>query len=176
MRFQLMNDLAYGAKGLQYFTYAHDSAMVRPDGSTTETWETARRINADVHALAPALSPLRNIGAFRTGPLWSGTQHLHLSHLSPLVACEGDPATIGFFQDAEDRLHLFVANGSPVDWARITLKVDAAAPDDKLYVYDLHARDFRELWPPDPRNQLVTLAPGEGRLFRVGGGGMGVNF
>ena len=181
MRFQLMNDLAYGAKGLQYFTYAHDNAMVRPDASTTETWELARRINHDVHALATALQPLRNVGVFRTGPLWSGTQHLHRSHLSPLVECEGDPVTIGFFTDAEDTLYLMVANGDPCEWARITLKVEspeAGAPEagDKLYVYDLNTRAFRELWPPDPRNQLVTFAPGEGRLFKVGGAGLGVNF
>jgi hypothetical protein len=176
MRFQLMNDLAYGAKGLQYFTYAHDSAMVRPDGSTTETWEIARRINRDIHALAPALKGLRNIGTFRTGPLWSGTQHLHRSHLAPQVQCEGDPVTLGFFQDAEDLLYLFVANGSPVDWARVALNVDVPAPDGKLRVFDLAAGEFRELWPPDPRNQMVTLAPGEGRLFKAGGGGLAVNF
>jgi len=176
MRFQLMNELAYGAQGLQYFTYAHDNAMVRPDASTTETWELARRINRDVHALAPVLQSLRNVGVFRTGPLWSGAQHLHRSHLTPLIDCEGDPVTIGCFQDAEDTLYLMVVNGSPCDWARITLKVDVAQPADRLYVFDLAARAFRELWPPDPRNQMVTFAPGEGRLFKVGGAGLGVNF
>lgn len=176
MRFQLMNNLAYGARGLQYFTYAHAGAMVRPDGSVTETWELARRINQDVHALAPLMQSLRNIGVFRAGPLWSGAQHLHRSHLPPLVDCEGDPVTIGFFQDAEDTLYLMVVNGSPCDWARITLKVDVAQPADKLYVFDPAERLFRELWPPDPRSQMVTFAPGEGRLFKVGGAGLGVNF
>ena len=46
IQFQLMNTLAYGAKGLQYFTYAHDNAMVRPDGSTTETWKLLARSTA----------------------------------------------------------------------------------------------------------------------------------
>lgn len=48
MRFRLMNNLAYGAQGLQYFIYARDNAMLRPDGSTAETWELARRINRDI--------------------------------------------------------------------------------------------------------------------------------
>ncbi|MCL5996456.1 MAG: hypothetical protein M1546_10450, partial [Chloroflexi bacterium] len=68
IRFQLMNNLAYGAQGLQYFTYAHDGAMVRPDGSTTPTWEIARRVNTDVHKLVPLMRTLRSIGVFRHGP------------------------------------------------------------------------------------------------------------
>ena len=174
IRFQLMNNLAYGALGLQYFTYAHDSAMVRPDGSTTPSWEIARRVNADVHTLGPVLRGLRNIGVFRSGPLWSGTRHLHRSHLASLVQCEGDPVTIGFFQDAEDRLYLLVVNGDPTSWSRITLKVNVSK--EKLYCFDYGDAVFRELWPPDPHNQMVALAPGEGKLFKVGGEGQGQNF
>jgi hypothetical protein len=176
MRFQLMNNLAYGARGLQYFTYAHNDAMVRRDGRTTGTWAAAQRINVDVHKLGPVLRDLRNVGVFRTGPLWSGTQHLHQSHLDPLVACEGDPVTLGFFQDEKDRLYLMVVNGSPVDWAKITLKVDVRSDDETLLIYDLDDEAFRELWPADPQNQLVTLAPGEGRLFKVDRTGLGVDF
>jgi hypothetical protein len=176
MRFQLMNDLAYGARGLQYFTYAHDQAMVRPDGSTTETWELARQINAEIHAMAPVLRTLQNVGTFRTGPLWAGTQPLHRSHLAPALACEGDAVTLGLFEDPEARLHMMVVNGSPVDWASIHLKVDVDPAQQRLYVFDHHDGAFRELWPADPRDQLVTLAPGEGRLFRVSSEGLRVNF
>jgi hypothetical protein len=176
LRFQLMNDLAYGARGLQYFTYAHDGAMVRPDGTLTETWELARKINRDILAMAPVLGGLRSIGVFRTGPLWDGTRRLHRSHLEPLVECEGDAVTIGFFLDPGERLHLMLVNGSPVDWSRVTLRVRVSRPEDKLYVFDPPGGEFRELWPANPREQLVTFAPGEGRLFRVGGEGKGAGF
>ena len=76
----------------------------------------------------------------------------------------------------DDLLHLMVVNGSPVDWSRVTLRVQIRGPEERLYAYDSEAREFRELWPANPRSQLVTLAPGEGRLFRVGGAGAGVNF
>lgn len=175
MRWQLMNDLAYGARGLQYFTYAHDSAMVRPDGSTTETWALARRINADVHAMAPVLRTLRTVGVFRTGPLWAGTQPLPRFHAAGGLEATGDPVTIGVFLDGAEVLHLMVVNGSPVDWASLRLKV-AVTPEQRLTFFDLHANAFRELWPPDPHNQLITLAPGEGRLFRVAADGLRANF
>jgi hypothetical protein len=149
--------------------------MVRPDGTTTETWTLAQRINADIHAMAPVLQTLRSVGVFRTGPLWAGTQPLHRSHQAPFLACTGDPVTIGVFLDGRDVVHLMVVNGSPVDWAGIRLSV-GEAQDRKLLVFDLHERVFRELWPADPRNQLVTLAPGEGRLFKIDRDGLGVNF
>jgi hypothetical protein len=174
MRFQLFNDLAYGAHGLQYFTYAHDQAMVRPDGSTTETWEIARRINREIHTWAPRLRQLRNIGVFHHGPLWDGTRPLPGGGTPLSVAAEGDPATIGFFLDAEERLHLMVVNGSPCAWARLTLKVEVE--DEKLYHIDPRDDVVRELWPPNPKSQLIALAPGEARLFQVGGEGQGKNF
>ncbi|MCL5996233.1 MAG: hypothetical protein M1546_09265, partial [Chloroflexi bacterium] len=62
----------------------------------------------------------------------------------------------------------------PCSWSRITLKINVT--EEKLYVFDYTDGVFRELWPPDPHNQMVLLAPGEGRLFKVGGAGMGQNF
>ncbi|MFA6108895.1 MAG: hypothetical protein WDA75_09000 [Candidatus Latescibacterota bacterium] len=174
LRYQLFSDLAYGAQGLQYFTYAHDQAMVRPDGSTTETWEMARRINREVHTWGPWLLRLRNVGTFHHGPQWSGTRPLPSSDEPLSVAVEGDPAIVGFFLDPEERLHLLVTNANPCAWARLTLKVKV--DQEKLYYVDPRDGVVRLLWPPNPRAQLVVLAPGEARLFQVGGEGQGQNF
>ncbi len=195
-RWQLFNDMAYGALGLQYFTYAHDEAMVRADGSTTPMWEIGRTVNTEILAMAPVLRGLRNVGVFRTGPLWSGTKAMARQDQWPMpkVLCEGDPVTLGFFVDKGARTHLLVVNGSPCNWSRITLRVDPHPPsqsttpiadaehaltpalNEKLFWFDPRARQFLELWPADPQNQLVTLAPGEGRLFKIGGAGGGANF
>ena len=174
IRFQLMNALAYGAKGAQYFTYAHCGTMVRADGSTTETWEIARRVNADIMALAGEMASLENIGVYRTGPLWSGTQHLPCGHAvladvfrMPGVECEGDPVTVGFFQDRKEDMYLFVVTGNPCRWAKIRLMVDTLKENERLYGYDVKGRRYREISPADPHPQWVILALGEGRLFKV---------
>jgi hypothetical protein len=174
LRFQLFSDLAYGAKGLQYFTYAHDQAMVRPDGSTTQTWELARKINAEIHTWAPILRGLRNIGVCHNPPLWSGTRQLAPSGEPLGVEMEGDPATLGIFLGEEGRRYLMVVNANPCEWARLTLKVNVQ--EEKLFYVDPRDGVVRELWPPNPRAQLVVLAPGEARLFQVGGEGQGKNF
>jgi hypothetical protein len=82
--------------------------------------------------------------------------------------------TIGSFVDANERLHLMVVNGSPCSWSRVTLKVNV--DNESLYLFDYADETFRELWPPDPHNQMITLAPGEGRLFKVGGEGRAQNY
>jgi hypothetical protein len=174
IRFQLFNDLAYGARGLQYFTYAHDQAMVRPDGSTTATWEIARRVNAEIHTWAPILRRLRNVGVFHSPPLWSGTRQLPSSGEHLAVEAEGDPATVGFFQGESDQRYLMVVNNNPCEWARLTLKINVK--DEQLYYVDPRDGVVRVLWPPSPKAQLVVLAPGEARLFQVGGQGQGQNF
>lgn len=181
LRFQLFNDLAYGARGLQYFTYAHDGAMVNSDGSTTPTWELARRINAEIARLAPILRRLTSIGVFHHGPLWPGTRPLPTMGEPLSVGVEGDPVTVGHFLDEGRRLdeerqlrYVLVVNASPCDWARLTLKVQVT--DERVYCVDPCDGTARELWPVNPAAQLVALAPGEGRLFQLGGEGQGQNF
>jgi hypothetical protein len=174
IRFQLMNDLAYGARGLQYFTYAHDEALVRTDGSHTETWEIARRVNGDIHRLSLILTKLRNIGVWRTGSLWSGTRKLPFTTEHLGINCEGDPVTMGFFVDPDNLRYVLIVNGNPCSWSHITLK--ANVDNEKLYVVDPKDAVVRELWPVNPRNQVVSLAPGEGRLFQIGGHGEGQNY
>ncbi|MBI2191631.1 MAG: hypothetical protein HYU36_06585 [Planctomycetes bacterium] len=174
IRFQLFNNLAYGAKGLQYFTYAHDQAMVRPDGSTTETWELARQINAEIHTLAPVLRRLRNVGVFHNGSLWSGTRRLQKSGEPLNVNVLGDQVTAGFFLDEHDLRYVLVVNANPCAWARITIEVNVK--EEKLYGVDPRDRTVREIWPPNPKAQLIALSPGEGKLFQIGGQGQAKNF
>jgi len=191
MRFQLMNALAYGAKGLQYFTYAHGEAMVRADGSTTPTWKLAKRINGDIRVLAGRMKDFRSIGVFRTGPVWSGTRQylndetdslsfaywretIQWSVKPTALACVGDPVTLGFFLDQQDQLFVMVVNGNPCSYAAITLKLNTEGQN--LLVVDPATRTVHALWPANPQNQKVLLAPGEGRLFQVGGAGEKSNF
>ena len=191
MRFQLMNNLAYGAKGLQYFSYAHGEGMVRADGSTTPTWEIAKRINGEIRVLAGLMKDFRSIGVFRTGPVWSGTRQylndetdslsfeywretIQWSVKPAALACVGDPVSLGFFLDKQDQLFVMVVNGNPCSYAAVTLKLNQQGQN--LLLADPATRTVHALWPANPQNQNVLLAPGEGRLFQVGGEGGMSNF
>jgi hypothetical protein len=153
IRFQLMCDLAYGARGLQYFTYWGANAIAGPDGPTP-TWEIARKVNAEVQAMWTKLRCLRFIGARHTGPLWMGTRPPMLSpmdqwggtHLGPKFQCLGDPAVLGLFDDPEGTMYVLAVNRNPVESASISLdpSLNDAVPHK---------------WHP--------LRPGEGKLFKL---------
>ena len=164
IRLQLMSALAYGARGLQYFTYAYDSAMVRPDGSTTDTWEIARRVNADILAMAPVLQKLESIGVYHHGPLWPMTERLP----KDLLEIEGDAALVGVFRGPDGLTYLLVASKNPCAWSMHYLKPFAPNP---FFEFDVRNGRWAKPFPRKPERQPLTLAPGEARLLRLGGEG-----
>ena len=70
LRFQAFTTLAYGARGIGYFTYiAPDSgnyrlAPIDQFGHKSPTWDMLRNVNLQIHALAPTMIKLRSVGVF----------------------------------------------------------------------------------------------------------------
>ncbi|MCL4784839.1 MAG: hypothetical protein KJZ70_17535 [Bryobacterales bacterium] len=67
---QVYATLAYGGRGIQFFTYFTPDignfrlAPIDTHGNKTATWDMLRRITHEVHALAPALGKLRSVGVY----------------------------------------------------------------------------------------------------------------
>jgi len=67
---QVYSTLAYGGRGIQYFTYFtpdngnYRLAAVDPYGNRTPTWDVMRRINNQIHALVPTLLKLHSTGVY----------------------------------------------------------------------------------------------------------------
>ena len=67
---QVYSTMAYGGRGIQYFTYFAPTvgnyrlAAIDQFGNRTGTWEMLRRINNEIHALAPTLIQLRSTGVY----------------------------------------------------------------------------------------------------------------
>jgi len=154
IRFQLMCCLAYGARGLQYFTYMGDQALCTLKGESTATWEIAKKVNGEVHAMWKHLKGLRSIGVVHNGPVWPGTrpqmptpiEQWGADHRGPKFHCTGDPAVIGLFDNPKGEMFALVVNRNPVSGASISMDPSL---DDRV----------PHKWHP--------LRPGEGRLFRL---------
>ncbi len=74
-RFEAMQTLAYGGKGLLWFTYWQPDAsgqwgeaIIRADGSPTRQYAEVKRINADVQAVGKYLLPATCLGVLTQGP------------------------------------------------------------------------------------------------------------
>jgi hypothetical protein len=67
---QVYSTMAYGGRGIQYFTYFapevgnYRLAAVDQFGNRTPTWDMLRRINNQIHALSPTLIRLHSTGVY----------------------------------------------------------------------------------------------------------------
>lgn len=107
---QVYATLAYGGRGIQFFTYFtpgtgnYRMAPVDPNGNKTATWDMLRRIAHEVHALAPALGKLRSTGIYH----WP----VSTAAGTPLVEDlrSGGRFLVGEFADADGRPWLMLVN------------------------------------------------------------------
>ncbi|MDR2439276.1 MAG: hypothetical protein LBE12_07905 [Planctomycetaceae bacterium] len=67
---QVYSTLAYGGKGIGYFTYYTPNvgnyrlAPIDPFGYRTKTWNALRHINLQIHSLAPVYCQLKSVNVF----------------------------------------------------------------------------------------------------------------
>ena len=118
IRFQAWSNLAYGAKGLQYFTYwtpapgtwdFHD-APIKLDGTRSATWETLKEFNLEVQACADIILSSRAVAVYHTEPLPPGTRGLDES--SPFSHIDGGEALVAVHQLPDARRYALVVNRS----------------------------------------------------------------
>ena len=167
IRFQLYSNLAYGAKGLQYFTYGpamDNNGLIDNRGNKTKTYDYARTINREIQNMGPVLLGLESKEVFHTAPVPKGTKKFE--GYEKLISCTGDPAVLGFFTDNESHNYIMVVNRSPFETAEIKLKFSGN-------VYSVEEVDkFRKGGQLNSveliKNELnLYLLAGDGRLFMI---------
>ncbi|WP_262852882.1 hypothetical protein [Mumia quercus] len=164
---QISISLAYGCKGIQYFTYwtpdpargeAFTTALITVEGKRTPLYRYSKDINEDF--LAPLGKQMLDLTstAVQAAGVASPPAGLDPFAADGLVsAVGGDPVVLGRFVDADGRLHTLVANYSRHDRARVRLTLPAAAQ-----AYDPR----RDRWVRE-RDGELTLAAGESVLLRT---------
>lgn len=176
LRWQINISLAYGAKGIMYFTYwtpepargeGFESALVTTDGRLTPLYRSAKAVNRDwLEPVGRELKPLVSVSATHANddPLPPGTDAFAPD--SYVASVEGSAVVLGQFRAATDdgRRWLLVANRSDADTAtaRISVgetvtKVERFRPDIASYV-------------PARAPVTANLPAGSAALYRLGTG------
>ncbi len=113
-RFQLYTTLAYGARGISYFTYFAPAvgnyrlAPVDQFGHPTPTWEMLRNVNLQLHRLGPTYITLESVNVFHHPTVPEGCRGLDSSrHLS---AVNGGELLVGEFEGPGGRPYVLVVN------------------------------------------------------------------
>jgi hypothetical protein len=121
---QVYSTLAYGGRGIEYFTYftcRHENcrmAAIDQFGYRTPTWDMMRRINYQIHALAPTLIHLRSTGVYHSPDVPAGCRPLSDSSLvkevemfTPSIRPMIPPRfLVGEFADPQGRPYLMIVN------------------------------------------------------------------
>jgi hypothetical protein len=162
LRFQAYTSLAYGAKGLAYFTYFaapvgnHRMAPVDQFGHETATWQWMQNVNLQVGKLGPTLLKLTSDRVYHFGPVPAGASG---PDDKSLVKAIGGPMLVGDFTQADGTRYVLIVN---TDLAHSL----PALPQ------------FRESWkvqqvsaytggPVPHEGEYVWLAPGQGVLLKL---------
>jgi hypothetical protein len=171
---QVYSTLAYGGRGIQYFTYFtpqignYRLGAIDQFGNRTPTWDMLRRINNQIHALAPTLARLRSTGVYHYPDPPEQGRHLRDSRLvravemtqryvRPPIAAR---FLVGEFEDQEGRPYLMLVNKHLDQSFQFSVQLKQ------------EGRALRRISPYSGREEafgreMDWLAPGAGVLLRV---------
>jgi hypothetical protein len=116
LRVQAFSDLAYGAQGIQYFTYWTSISTVwdfhegpiDPAGHRTAVYDRVKQVNAEIHGLSPVFLGARVTGVRHTGALPRGTRAYEVE--APVRTLKTEGGAVVSMIEKGTRRHLVVVN------------------------------------------------------------------
>jgi hypothetical protein len=166
LRFEAMQTLAFGARGLVWFTYwspqgidtgtTWTQAMIDEKGNRTEHYEMVRTINADVLAIGRELKNAKNVGLVQREKgksIATGETPLKL---------DGGDVSVGVFATQDGKRMALVANRDYKAAAKSSVSIDQRAATVERFDVE------RRTWRPVTNGASVELqlAPGAAELLR----------
>ncbi len=170
---QVYSTLAYGGRGIEYYTYFtseggnHHLGPIDQFGFRTPTWDMLRRINYQIHALAPTLIHLHSTGVYHWRdvpleghPLAESRLVQRIDVATPSLRHAKEPRfLLGEFEDSQGRPYLMLVNKDLGQ--SFTFKIQLKEAGKKLiWVSSFTGEEAGET--PD-----AWLAPGAGMLYRL---------
>jgi len=170
---QAYSTMAYGGRGIQFFTYMtpevgnYRLGAIDQFGNRTPTWEYLRRINLQIHALAPTLVQLRSTGVFHYPDVPDQARPLSQSLIVDSVEMTqryvrppvGARYLIGEFEDGANRPYLMIVNKDLSHSFRFNIHLKHGGKLMRISPYSGREEPFGR--------EMDWLAPGAGVLFRV---------
>ncbi len=163
-RFQAYTTLAYGGRGISYFTYFapqignYRMAPVDQFGHTTPNWHLMRNVNLQIQQLAPTLLKLRSDNVYHFGKPPAGGRAAPTNSL--VTAVGGDNAVVGDFTHEDGSRYVMIVN-KDLSRSRPCAPSFRSAPSHLRMVspYTGQLVPFA--------GEQVWMAPGQGMLLKL---------
>jgi hypothetical protein len=164
LSFQVFTTLAYGARGIGYYTYFtpkwgnYRLAPIDQFGHKTPTWDLLRRVNLQILKLAPIYSKLQSVNVFHHPQVPKGGRGLASSRF--VAELNGGNLMAGEFEGPQGRPAIMVVNKDLHQSTSFGVRFKAAGPIQMVnsYTGQTHAWEGLNTW----------LAPGQGMLLFLG--------
>jgi len=111
---QVYSTLAYGGKGIGYFTYYtpqvgnYRLAPIDRFGYRTKTWGMMRNINLQIHSLVPVYSGLKSVNVFHTGAVPRNGHGIDSAKFVETIS--GASMLVGEFVDGSGKPYAMIVN------------------------------------------------------------------
>lgn len=161
LRFQLYTTLAYGARGISYFTYFTPNignyrlGPIDQYGRKTRTWDMMRNVNTQLHRIGQVYVKLRSIGVFHYPDVPAGCVSIEASRW--LEHVDGGNLLVGEFEGPEAQPYVMVVNKSLQESVELVIRFREAGRVQFVSPYTGQMAN----WAPDNH----WLAPGQGLLL-----------
>lgn len=174
LRLQAFSNLAYGARGLVYYTYCTPTgiepgaapAILDSSLRKTRLFRHVQIINEEIRNLASVLLQLRPVGVYHTAPMPNGCRSLDFD--LPILEVEGNAILIGLFVSQNQIPYFLIVNrnfnygAKPYVYFDDRVKRIVEISKNRL---EPMAVDFE---PSDgEKGTGILLKAGDGRLFRI---------
>lgn len=165
-RFLVFTTMAYGGRGISYFLYWGPESYggLYRDGQPTPMVKEIAALNAEIARFGPALMELDSTAVYHTQPLPFGTEPVPAD--APVQLGGDGQFVLGLFGKDGKTTAFMVVNRDYKQAAEATVKV--TLPCSKLQQLDRTTGKWIDGPVLDAAGEMkITLAPGDGRLFRM---------
>ncbi|MFC5407145.1 OmpL47-type beta-barrel domain-containing protein [Cohnella soli] len=169
LMYQVYTNLAYGAKGINYFLYQNWSGspfvggLILPDGSKSALYHSAKNINAGVLKLGPTLQRLKSKAVYHTGTRPQGTKAVPTDFFWQ-PADSSQPMIISSFTNENGRKYVMVVNRDIQNSRMIAFSLPSK-PGSVKEVSKITGSETSTNYNSMAGTLSGSFAPGEGKLY-----------
>ena len=174
IRTQLYSGLAYGAKGVQYYSFLPPNnrsqifgdALKNNLGEFTKLYRDVQSINAEISRIGPTIMELQSTAVCFSKPIPPGGHGF--SPGLPIVSIDAPTMLAGFFQDKKGESYFLLVN-TDMDYgklARVTFAEDVKSVIE-IAKNKMPAEEFSWQKEESEKDAVLLFRAGDGRLFKV---------
>jgi hypothetical protein len=171
LRFEAMQTIAFGARGLVWFTYWSPAgidtthtwthAMINPDGSRDPHYDMVKAINADVLAIGREIKHAKSIAVSQHG----GTNDAIVKVGTSPLQIDSGQVTAGVFRDESGKHFAILASLDYKAATTAAFRLEKAAGVER---FDAAQREWSSMNLADDKTLQLDLPAGGGVLVRWG--------